>query len=60
MQSEKMWADVQRRKLLKFIGTVQTVSTGQDPDTQTKLRQLQSDASQRDSLKSCEILVSDM
>ena len=62
MQSKEMWADVQHRKLLKFIGTIQTVSTGQDPDTQTlqsELMQLKSDASQRDSLKNCVTLVSD-
>jgi HD superfamily phosphohydrolase len=57
-ESKEMWADVQHRKLFKFIGTVQTVSTGQDPDTQTfqsKLRQLQSDASQRFLEKLCNV-----
>ena len=65
MQSKQLWANVQGRKLFKFIGTVQTVS-GSDSETVAgvvhntqilELEQLRSDATEKEELKTCVTLV---
>lgn len=59
MQAQQIWGDVLNRKLMKFVGTVQTIS-GPDRDVQTfqsQLEQLQMDAKGKDDLKNCEMLV---
>ena len=57
IQSREILQDIQKRKLKKLIGTVETESSMSVEDLESKLKELQRLAEERADLKPCTILV---